>query len=86
MEDYLRAKNIAFQQMCCVDSSELATRASWDDLVKVGTEPAPWFCSENNVYVAFQFTDHAQRKGVPKADNLDSLKAVTIYRWLEGCL
>jgi hypothetical protein len=86
VEDYLRAKNTKFQQMCCVDSTEFARRASWDDLVKIGTEGAPWFCSEKNVYVAFQFTDHAQRHGMPKADDLDTLKAVSIYRWLEGCL
>jgi hypothetical protein len=72
--------------MCCVDSTETARRDSRDDLVKIGTEDAPWFCSEKNVYVAFQFTDHQQRRGMPKADDLDTLKAVSIYRWLEGCL
>jgi hypothetical protein len=86
VEDYLRTNNTEFRQMCCVDSSELARRASWDDLVKIGTEAAPWFCSEKNVYIAFQFTDHEQRNGMPKAHNSDTLKAVSIYRWLEGCL
>jgi len=86
VEDYLRGKNTKFQQMCCVDSTETARRASWDDLVKIGTEDAPWFCSEKNVYVAIQFTDYQQRHGMPKADDLDTLKAVSIYRWLEGCL
>jgi hypothetical protein len=43
--------------MCCVDAMELSTRHSWDDLTKIGEENAPWFCGENNVYLAFQFTD-----------------------------
>ena len=86
VEDYFRAKNTAFQQMCCVDSTETARRASWDDLVKIGTEDAPWFCSEKTVYVAFQFSDHQQLHGVAKAHDLDTLKAVGIYCWLERCL
>ena len=86
VEDYFRAKNLKFRQMCCVDSHESASRSSWDDLTKIGEEQAPWFCSEKNIYVAFQFTDHKTRGGTPKADDLDTLKAVSIYPWLEGCL
>jgi Na+-transporting NADH:ubiquinone oxidoreductase subunit NqrC len=86
VEDYFRAKNLKFIQMCCVDSRESASRSSWDDLTKIGEEQAPWFCSEKNIYVAFQFTDHKARNGTPKTDDLDTLRAVSIYRWLEGCL
>jgi hypothetical protein len=65
VEDYLRANKIEFQQMCCVDSSELSRRHSWDDLVKIGGEDPPWFCREFNVYVAFQYTarDNRNRGG-----------------------
>ena len=73
VEDYLRTKNITFRQMCCVDFKDTSPRG-YDDLAKIGQEPAPWACSEKNVYVAFQF------------DSSDTLKSVTLYRWLEGCL
>jgi len=84
VEDYLRAGNIRFQQMCCVDHN-LSTGV-WDDLTKIGQEDAPWFCSENNVYVAFQFSG-PKRNGVGwSADPSDTLRAVSVYHWLEGCL
>lgn len=86
VEGYLRTKNLDFQQMCCVDHSEMGSRSSWDDLTKIGEESPPWFCGEKNVYVAFQFTDHARRDGVAKADDADMLRRVSIYRWLERCL
>jgi len=85
VEDYLHSKNIAFRQMCCVDWKS-SSKHTYDDLVRIGQEDTPWFCSENNVYVAFQFT--GQRAGnpdwPPTAD--DNLTAVTIFHWLEGCL
>jgi hypothetical protein len=87
VESYLGEKNTTFTQMCCVDAETLSERSSWDDLVKMGKDDAPWFCSENDVYIAFQFTDH-ERKREPgwTANDLDTLKSVTVYRWLEGCL
>ena len=87
VEDYLRAKNMPLRQMCCVEAGTMSDRSSLDDLVKIGEENAPWFCSENNVYIAFQFADHERRHGVGfTTDDLDRLKSVTVYRWLEGCL
>jgi len=79
VEGYFRAKAVGFQQMCCIDE-----RSAFADLVKIGTEGAPWYCSEQNIYVAFQFAGVAQRK-FEVADS-DTLKSVTIFRWLEGCL
>jgi hypothetical protein len=61
VEDYLRARNIGFQHMCCVDHK--LSKSVWDDLTKIRQESAPWFCSENNVYVAFQFSG-PERNGV----------------------
>jgi hypothetical protein len=81
VEDYLHGKNITVRQMCCVAANELSKR-SWDDLTKIGQEDAPWFCSENNVYVAFQFNDHGQHGPHEDANDLDTLKAVSIYHWL----
>jgi len=87
VEDYLRARNASIEHMCCVDVDRLSDRASWDDLVKIGQEKPPWFCSENYVYIAFQFIDHNPPTGLSQtADDLDTLKSVTIYRQLGGCL
>jgi hypothetical protein len=43
VERYLGAKAISYQ------------RSADADLIKIGQEAAPWFCSEVNVYVAFDF-------------------------------
>jgi hypothetical protein len=86
VEDYLRAKNIEFRQICCVDIKESSKRRSWDDLTRIGEEDVPFVCRENNVYVAFQFTDHEQRGTGWQANDLDALKALSIYHSLEGCL
>src|SRR5882762_4215796 len=50
VEDYLRSKNLDFSPMCCVEPSDSAKRHTWDDLVKIGEEEHPWFCSEHFVY------------------------------------
>lgn len=88
VEDDLRAKNADFSQMCCVELSDSAKRHTWDDLVKIGEEEHPWFCSEHLVYVAFQFTDHVQIENgySTKDDDSDVLKAVSIFHQLGGCL
>ena len=84
VEDDLSAKSIPFLHMCCVKRKEL-NRFVYDDLVKIGHEDAPWFCSENNIYIAFQF-DGPSRSAGATTDPSDTLDAVTLYRWLEGCL
>lgn len=84
VEAYLRGKNISFRQMCCVEKN---SKNSLDDLTKIGEEKTPWFCSENNIYIAFQFADRTEQKETRlRASDLDTLQAVTIFRWLEGCL
>jgi len=85
VEDYLRGKNVKFRQMCCVDPKDFS-KGSWDDLTKIGEEDVPWVCRENNVNVAFQFTDHEEHEVRWQAHDLDTLKALTIYHQLEGCL
>jgi Na+-transporting NADH:ubiquinone oxidoreductase subunit NqrC len=83
VENYFRANKIEFRQMCCV-ADELSMRHSWDDLIKIGEEDVPMFCRGNNVYVAFRFNDYDNSE---RQDNdLDTLKSVTIYHELEGCL
>jgi hypothetical protein len=83
VEDYFRAEDIEFRQMCCV-ADAFSTRHSWDDLIKIGEEDVPLFCRQNNAYVAFLFTDYD--KSERQDNDLDTLKDVTIYHELEGCL
>jgi hypothetical protein len=83
VEEYFRANKIEFRQMCCV-ADAFSTRHSWDDLIKIGEEDVPLFCRQNNVYVAFVFTDY--NKSERQDNDLDTLKNVTIYHDLEGCL
>ncbi len=80
VEDYLRGNAVGFQQMCCIDE-----RSAFADLVKIGKEDAPWYCSEQNIYVAFQFAGVEPHEDLKVSDS-DTLKRVTIFRWLEGCL
>jgi len=81
VEDYLRSKGIEFGPMCCIDE-----RSAFADLVRIGKESAPWFCSEHNVYVAFQFAAVELHDNLPSRHDSDTLKRITIFRWLEGCL
>ena len=84
VEDYFRARNIGFMQMCCVDHK--LPKTVLDDLTKIGEESAPWYCSESNVYVAFHFTGPERNGVAASADPSDTLRAVSIFHWLEGCL
>jgi hypothetical protein len=47
-EDYLRSKGATLQQLCCIDE-----RSAFADLLKIGKEKHPWYCSEHNIYIAF---------------------------------
>jgi hypothetical protein len=86
VEEYLRTRNVRFRQMCCVETSQRFSTNVYDDLAKIGQEDAPWFCSEKNVYVAFQFTGSQGNTTGPAADASDRLRTISIYSWLEGCL
>jgi hypothetical protein len=84
---YIRAKNARFWQSNFAESGP--NRHSFDDLTKIGEEDAPWYCSEQNVYVLFLFVDHESLPATVfrfKDDDLDTLKSVSLYRWSEDCL
>jgi len=85
VEDSLRANTHEFRQTCCVDMKEYK-KGSWDDLVKIGEEDAPWFCNYTAIYVGFQFTGHEKFDGMWRADDSDKLTAVTLYRQYDKCL
>jgi hypothetical protein len=80
VESSLHFKEIEFQQMCCI--KEPSTLA---DLTRIGKEDARWFCSQSNIYIAFEFAAVEPHKPWKTLDS-DILKSVTIYPWLEGCL
>lgn len=81
VEDYLQAKGIKYEKMCCIDE-----RSAFAELVRIGKEKHPWYCSDRNVYIAFQFVDEPHVGWRPSDRDLDKLKSITIYHWLEGCL
>jgi hypothetical protein len=88
VEEYLSANKLSFRQLCCVSVKEFSRGVhdnAYDDLVKIGQEDVPWFCSENNVYIALQFLG-SQKDSLPGAEPSDRLKDVTIYHKLEDCL
>ena len=88
VEEYLSAKKLPFRQLCCVSVKEFSRGVydyAYDDLVKIGQEDVPWFCSENNVYIALEFLG-SQKDSLPRALPSDTLKDVTIYHKLDGCL
>jgi len=87
VEDYLAARNSSVLHICCVEPREIG-RHSWDDLIKIGHEDPPWFCGENNVYVALQFADHIHPQSGFEIndDDLDTLKAITLLYQPEDCL
>lgn len=72
VENYLRARGIAFNQMDGIQG-----RDTFTDLLRIGQEEHPWYCSENYVYVAFEFTSSAKEAQLEKID---------LYRQLGGCL
>ena len=88
VEEYLSAKKLPFLQLCCISVKEFSRGVhdnAYDDLVKIGQEDVPWFCSENNVYIALQFLG-SQKDSLSGAEPSDRLKDVTIYQKLDGCL
>jgi hypothetical protein len=74
--------------MCCAANFRgqyvSGVGAGWDDLVKIANENAPFICSENNVYIAFEFNPKLPGK-LSDTNGSDILKRVTIFHQLEGC-
>lgn len=88
VEDYFKDKNISFSQTCCISVKQFSPGVydnAYDDLVKIGEDEVPWFCSQYNVYIAFQFLGSA-KNGLPNSGSSDKVKDVTIFRRGEGCL
>lgn len=80
LEDYLRSRNTNFSWTYTAFGGR--TESQYADLVKIGEETAPWYCSEEYVYVAFEFS------GVEtyKQNDSDVLERIEIFRQDSGCL
>jgi hypothetical protein len=75
--------------MCCVANFKgkyvSFDRAGYDDLVKIAEESVPFICSENNLYIAFEFNPKSQSE--PSSTNgSDILKRISVFHQLEGCI
>jgi hypothetical protein len=82
VESLLVVRNRAFQRMCCIASEN---RNAQEDLVKIGTEPKPWYCSDNSVYLVFEF-DSMSHDGPGQSDPSERLRRIEVKPWLGGCL
>jgi hypothetical protein len=79
VEEFLDAKRIPFRRTCCdLDNKTYA------DETRIGTELSPWYCSENDIYIEFQFA--AKPIGRPSQQSSDTLTTIAIRPKLEGCL
>jgi hypothetical protein len=89
VEQHLQRDGSRLRQMCCVANFKgehvSLVGAGWDDLVKIGEESTPWFCSENNVYIAFEFNPKTHDEQSDTNDS-DVLKRLSVFHQLEGCL
>ena len=87
VELLLHNEQAEIKHMCCVANyrGEALRSSTYDDLVKIGEEAPPWFCSEHNVYIAFEFNPKLPGEQ-PETHSSDSLKRVSLFHQLEGCL
>ena len=81
VEGSLNDRNTRFLRMCCVKEKRTALAV----LVKIGSDKKPWYCSEHNIYVAFEF-DAVTPPQFTSSLPSDVLQRVSIFHWYEGCL
>jgi hypothetical protein len=86
VEDYLRAKNVRFRLMCCVDIKE-SSKDVYDELTKVGQKILLGLVvRRTSTLLSNSLAPSENEARWDLANDSDKLKAVTLYRWLEGCL
>jgi len=73
VECYLTTRNISFSR---------GGLSVPEDLIKIGNEEVPWWCTGGSIYVRFQFIPHDQRANPVEItlSELDILARVDIYR------
>jgi hypothetical protein len=84
VEDYFRANNVRFGRGCCAVASK---GLSWDDYVDIGTQHVPLPCGETRYQVAFIFNEQTQHPPARyrPADDLDTLRSIINYHWVDDC-
>lgn len=82
VDRYLRENHVSFSRRCCFEE-----RGVFADVVKVGEDAAPSYCSETDVYIALEFagTQPTHSLSAP-ANDLDALHRIAIERVGSGCL
>jgi hypothetical protein len=89
VERHLQTNGKEFKQMCCVANFKgehvSFDQAGYDDLVKIAEESAPFVCSQNNVYIAFEFNPKSEAEE-SHTNRSDILKRVSVFHQLEGCM
>jgi len=81
VEAQLIARGIPFHRICCLHPHDYVLT----DVVKIGEEKGPWYCSGIWINVAFEF--HADEAHDPlKGSETDVLDKVGIFRQADGCL
>jgi hypothetical protein len=81
VEDELRARGAQYERVSGFDSTK-----AYADLVKIGTEPAPWYCSKNNIYIKFAFDAADPGQGGISQSGSDVLRSIEVKPWLQDCL
>jgi hypothetical protein len=83
VEAILASRGRSFQQTCCLLNEN---RNAFEDLVKIGSEPKPWYCSENDMYLVFEFDSVRDDPQFPNARPDDRSRRIALSPWLGGCL
>ncbi len=81
VENYLEGRHVKATLICCVAEY----RGTYDEIVKVGVEGAPWYCTQIGVYVGLQFNGSATAAPA-LATPMDTLRKVSLFRRGEDCL
>ena len=80
VERYLRDNGVRFSHLCCMG----VVHNAMDTLVKIGEEPPKRFCSEEHVYIGFEFVS-PRVDLIPNAHDTDTLTVVRLFRLSDGC-
>ncbi|MGB8522815.1 MAG: hypothetical protein WCD43_07605 [Candidatus Acidiferrales bacterium] len=84
VEDYFRTNRVQFSQGCCAEGSN---GHSLDDYIEIGTQHFPVPCGDTSYYVAFIFNEQTLRppERMMQADDLDTLRSITTFNWVDDC-
>ena len=81
VEAVLASQGRVFEQMCCLLREK---QNAPEDIVKIGSEPKPWHCSENDTYLVFEF-ESPPGPVTRETNGTDRLRRVALAQWLGGC-